>query len=112
MVITYCDKHADQFVLMCTKLYAIHAWEHIDGASGTYRKIDDEDEKTVVARLADIVQDVLEDVVWFVSDEEGRREDAPGMHAHDPAGAKTKYTKQTYNRCFLIRSSSSSHPSP
>ena len=34
VVITYCDKHADQLVLMCTKLYAIHAWEHIDGASG------------------------------------------------------------------------------
>ena len=59
VVITYCDKHADQFVLMCTKLYAIHAWKHIDGASGTYRKIDDEDEKTVVARLADIVQDLV-----------------------------------------------------
>jgi hypothetical protein len=73
VVITYCDKHADQFVLMCTKLYAIHAWEHIDGASGTYRKIDDEDEKTVVARLADIVQDDFKDVVWFVPDEEGKK---------------------------------------
>ena len=63
VMLNYCDKHLDQFCLVCRRLYARAAWQYIDDSSDTYRPVADT-EKAVAARLADAVANVFNDVQW------------------------------------------------